>query len=326
VTAVGDDLGMLEILYSRELAALGMDRQLRHWYARGIVTRIAPGAYARTADLAALDRDAAFRLRMIALAQLHPHVQFSHDSAAAMWRLPSLGPWPNLAHVSAPRESGGRSTALFTRHGVGLDPRATSIEGVRVSSLARTLAEMATHRRFARAVAMLDDGLRQHDETEYRYGLAVPGKHEIVDELDQLGKVPGFARAAHAVQFADGRSGSAGESLSRVQMLALGVDIPELQVSFHDAAGWIGDGDFFWRDRGIVGEFDGDSKYGDARRYARGLTAEEVLIAEKRREDRLRRVVNGVVRWDWSVARDRRALAARLAEHGIVPRRSTRWL
>lgn len=315
---------MLEILYSRELAALGMDRQLRHWLANGAVTRIAPGAYVLSAKLADLDVDGTFRLRTIALAQLYPHVQFSHDSAAAMWRLPSLGPWPNLAHVSAPREAGGRSTALFTRHGVGLDPFATSIEGVRVSSLARALAEVATQRRFGRAVAMLDDGLREHDKTEYRHGLAVPTKDEVLEQLGQLGKIPGFARAPRVVGFANGRSGSVGESLSRVQMLALGVDIPELQVSFYDAAGHIGDSDFFWRDRGIVGEFDGDSKYGDARRYAKGLTAQEVLIMEKRREDRLRRVVNGVVRWDWSVARDRRALGALLAEQGIVPRRSTR--
>ena len=315
---------MLEILYSRELAALGMDRQLRHWLAKGIVTRIVPGAYVLTAGLAELDVDATFRLRTIALARLYPHLQFSHDSAAAMWRLPSLGPWPRLSHVSAAPEAGGRSTALFTRHGVGLDPLATSIEGARVSSLPRTLAEVATQRSFGRAVAMLDDGLRAHDNTEYRYGLPVPAKDEVLEQLSQLGKVPGFARAAHAVQFADGRSGSVGESLSRVQMLALDVEIPELQVSFYDAAGHIGDVDYFWRERGIAGEFDGNSKYGDARRYAKGLTAQELLIAEKRREDRLRRVVNGVVRWDWSVARDRRELAALLAQHGIVPRRSTR--
>jgi hypothetical protein len=120
------------------------------------------------------------------------------------------------------------------------------------------------------------------------------------------------------VEFADGLSGSPGESLSRVQMQAIGVDPPQLQVPFHDADGHIGDVDYYWPELGIAGEFDGDSKYGDARRYATHLTAQEVLLAEKRREDRLRRVVRGVVRWGWATARDRRALATLLAAQGIV--------
>ena len=106
--------------------------------------------------------------------------------------------------------------------------------------------------------------------------------------------------------------------MSRVQIHALGLPAPELQVDFHDHEGLIGTVDFYWRHLGLVGEFDGYSKYGDKRRFARHLSAEEVLVAEKLREDRLRAVVDGVVRWDWKVALDRHELGARLARHGLV--------
>ncbi len=311
---------MLEILYSRELAAIGMDRQLRSWFARGIVTRLVPGAYVRTAELAAIDRDERYRLRAVALSHLYPGQQFSHDSAAALWRLPTLGAWAPKIHVTSASTDGGRSTTLFVRHGFGLDPRATVIDGVRVSSLSRTLAEASTQPRFARAIAMLDDGLRTPEHGDFRFGTRAPTRAEVIRELEDLGRVPGFVRGARAVEFADGASGSVGESLSRVQMRAIGVDPPQLQVAFFDADGHIADTDFYWPELGVAGEFDGDSKYGDARRFGRHLTAQEVLVAEKRREDRLRRVVRGVVRWDWATALDRRALESRLAEHGIVAR------
>jgi hypothetical protein len=54
--------------------------------------------------------------------------------------------------------------------------------------------------------------------------------------------------------------------------------------------------DFFWDRQRIVGESDGYEKYLAA-------TAEETasrVILEKKREDRLRRNLNGFARWDWA--------------------------
>ena len=53
---------------------------------------------------------------------------------------------------------------------------------------------------------------------------------------------------------------SPGESLSRVQMFVLNLPRPTLQHPMHDDAGRIGVVDFWWQ--GVVGEFDGRSKYG----------------------------------------------------------------
>ena len=306
-----------EIILSRELRALGMERQLRSWNARGIVRRIVPGAYARVAEWEALTADERYRLRVIATASLYPDNVFSHDSAAALWRLPSVGAWPDTVHAVAPRSAGGRSKAHIQRHCIGTDPDAVPVDGVTVTSLARTLADMACHRSFSRAVAMLDDGLRMPEAGEDRYGIVAPTKERVLLKLMELGRAPGYVRARRALEFADSGAQSPGESLSRVQIHALGLPAPLLQVEFSDSRGPIGTVDFFWPDLGLIGEFDGNSKYGDARRHARHLSPEMILLAEKEREDRLRGVSEGFVRWGWDVARDRRALGERLSARGL---------
>jgi hypothetical protein len=309
------------VILSSELAALGMDRELRTDFKHGRVHRIVPGAYVRTEYLTALDADARYRLQVAAVARLLPDTQFCRESAAALWRLPILGRWPAKAHASIDRAGGGRSGALVQRHALGLDPVATIVDGVRVTSLVRTLAEVATGPSFGRAVGMLDDALHEPEEKDFRHGLVLPTKAELLGCLDSLGRPAGFARASAAIEFADGLSGSLGESLSRVQMRAIGVPLPKLQVPFYDHLGLIGYVDYFWPEFGLVGEFDGHSKYGDARRFARHLSAQDVLIAEKMREDRLRAVVSGVVRWGWSTALDRYAFSELLGSRGLRGRR-----
>lgn len=80
------------------------------------------------------------------------------------------------------------------------------------------------------------------------------------------------------------------ESISRVRLVDLGLPEPELQAPFHDIDGLIGYGDMWWPELGVIGEADGLMKYAD----------HQVLIAEKRREDRLRALGFAVVRWTWS--------------------------
>ncbi len=56
--------------------------------------------------------------------------------------------------------------------------------------------------------------------------------------------------------------------------------------------------DFGWPDFGVLGEFDGKTKYGELLRKP-GQTAEQVLIAEKQREDQMRELGWVVIRWMW---------------------------
>jgi len=127
----------------------------------------------------------------------------------------------------------------------------------------------------------------------------------------------GSAKALKAIEFADPAAGSLLESLSRVQFMLLGFPAPRLQVPFHDAEGFIGNADFYWPELDLIGESDGDFKY-DGANSPSGLSAETVKKAEKAREDRMRRLVTGFVRWNWDLAYDRQRLAAWVRPFGLA--------
>ncbi len=111
---------------------------------------------------------------------------------------------------------------------------------------------------------------------------------------------PGTRTLEVTLRLLDGRSESPGESRGRYLFWWLGLPKPELQYEVVDAAGrLVAINDFAWPDRNIYGEFDGKVKYG--RLLEPGQDPGEVVFAEKRREDEIRRVTGGtVVRWVWS--------------------------
>ncbi len=71
--------------------------------------------------------------------------------------------------------------------------------------------------------------------------------------------------------------------------------------------------DFAWPELEVVGEVDGRIKYGELLRP--GQTTADVVMAEKRREERIRQAGWWICRWGWSEANDPRAL-------GILLRRA----
>jgi len=75
-----------------------------------------------------------------------------------------------------------------------------------------------------------------------------------------------------------------------------------------DAFGtWLARSDFGWKERGVLGEFDGRIKYtGPQDEVARAV------MAEKDREARLREAGWVVVRWGWEDLRDPAALRRRI--------------
>jgi hypothetical protein len=99
-------------------------------------------------------------------------------------------------------------------------------------------------------------------------------------------------------------------------MKKIGCPMPELQVSFRDHLGDIGNTDFYWREYRLAGEADGDSKYLDPELRG-GRTASEVVLAEKRREDRIRALDEGMTRWPWAVGVNPQELRAHLQRAGL---------
>ena len=111
------------------------------------------------------------------------------------------------------------------------------------------------------------------------------------------------------LQFLDGRAESPGESRSRVALSRWGtLPNPELQPSIFDEKGrFLARVDFLFPELGVIGEFDGEGKY--RRKELRGTrTADDVVIAEKIREDALRALGWIVVRWTWPELGGRRWL------------------
>ena len=302
------------LFLTREASRLGSDRQLRRRHADGSLLRLTSGVYVETASFAALTSNDQYRTRLRAIAlTADTATQFSHDSAAAEWGLPSIGPWPRIAHQVVASSAGGTSRVSIRRHALGLDPDAIELNGIVVTSLARTVIDMASSAPFVRAVAMADRALRLAPE-----GL------DFDRALETRESSRGLVRAASVIEFASPLAASAGESFARVQFLALGYPPPELQVAFFDENGFAGEVDFYFRELDLIVEFDGDSKYGARREFQRGLTLEQMLLREKAREDRLRRLVRSFARINWTLASDRRALANHLRPHGLVERGRSR--
>jgi hypothetical protein len=296
------------LLLTRELRALGLDRAVRERSRRGDVVQIVRGVYIDARVWREADPSQRYRWKIDAVARLHPATVFSHESAAAVWGLPLLRVPPRV-HSRVPLESSLESNTLLRRHAIGQDPGAVRRDGVMVTSVAATLADACTLSDIATAVGIVDAGLRADPDGSDR---AVPTKPEVLAQIEALRTAPGVVRAKRTLDFADPRSGSLGESVTRVQLNALGWPRPQLQVAFHDARGHIGDVDFFWPDLALVAEFDGAVKYGDRRRFRRDLTHEQILVEEKRREDRLRALGLWVIRLDWTTVMDRSLLALAL--------------
>jgi hypothetical protein len=129
----------------------------------------------------------------------------------------------------------------------------------------------------------------------------------------------GRASARRALLLGDARSGSPGESLSRAAMHVCGFPMPQLQKTFSDRSGRM-IVDFWWPSLELIGEFDGVGKY-LRDEFLKGVTPGEAIVAERRREDRLRALAPRVTRWGWDTAWGIPAFRRHLTDAGLVAER-----
>lgn len=211
---------------------------------------------------------------------------FSHVSAAVIHGLPLLN--RRLAEVSVVRAGGGHggvSTTLHARRAVIAPPDATEVRGLPVTSLARTTADLVRILPFPEAVMLADAALRKGVDRD--------------ELLERTASGRGCRMARRALEFADARSESAGESLSRVRIHNLGLPAPDLQRNLYDGRGrFIARVDFWWEEFRLAGEFDGAIKYGANLRP--GQTPAEAIAQEKDREQQIITTDKYVVRWGWA--------------------------
>ncbi len=287
-------------------------RRLSRGAARGALVVVHPGVYARAADWAALGERDRHRLRVQgAVGSLSARLVVSHGSAAAMHGLRVLGSMPDRVHVTDPARSRSQSWSRVMKHAGPLDDEDVDrVDGILVTSLARTLVDVALTAAFADAVVSLDSGLRRPGVTR-------------ADLRARLARRSARARVAaqRAVEFASPLSHSGGESWCRCRLAELGAPDPVLQHVFRDSLGEVGPVDFWFADAGVVVEFDGDMKYLDER-YSGGLSASEVVLKERRRERRLLALpeVRDVVRADWRDLAEPWRLRRLIVGAGVVVR------
>jgi hypothetical protein len=290
------------------------DRSYRHAARRGDYVRLHRGAYIDATVWQTLDQDDQYRIRAIAATDASPsRPVLSHETAAVIWGVPRIRPLPTRIHVLATSASGSRKEGAFQRHATEVfDIGIVERDGFRITGMARTLVEYCASVPFADAVVALDWAFGADGPIESR-----PLFRILVERLAPVRARP---RVLRALEFSDPLSGSPGESLSRVVLHQLGFPPPVLQQRFVDRAGLVGLVDFWWPDRAVIGEFDGAAKYLEPR-FAGGRTPSEVLLAEKRRENRLRALGPKIARWDWRAATHPPELRSLLIEAGLRPER-----
>ena len=141
----------------------------------------------------------------------------------------------------------------------------------------------------------------------------------IVEGISSYPHSSAQRRAERVAALANPLAESAGESYSRAAFEFLGFEQPVLQQVFRDADGFIGRADCWWPRNRVVGEFDGKAKYVDA--AVRGeASAEEALYREKLREDRIRALGLGFVRWGWADVENPERLKRKLLAAGLRPK------
>lgn len=208
----------------RDLRDLGVaDGEIRSALRSGAIESVRRGFY-----VSAGTDDSTRHLTAVraAMAASSADLVVSHGSAAAVH---GFDQWPNpdeRVHLTVNRSHGGRKNALRVVHASVLHPDdIADVDGLRVTSPARTVVDLACAISFESAVCMGDSALRTLSRTD------------LDDALTRGAGRRGIDRARRAAAAMDGRSESVGESRSRVMMHRAGLPSPRLQCTLLDERG-----------------------------------------------------------------------------------------
>jgi hypothetical protein len=225
------------------------------------------------------------------LHSLGDRVVLSHASGAVAHGLEVWGTDLSRVHVTRLDGASGRIEGDVVHHEgrLGSDEVLT-VDGMRVLPVLRCAVEAASTSSSESALVVLDSLLHQ-GQADF---------DSLQRRFSAMSTWRGTRHLHVPMRMADGRSASAGESRGRWLFWTLHLPAPDLQVPIHDEDGVLrGTCDWGWRERGMLGEFDGKIKYG--RLLLPGQDPGDVVFAEKHREDELRRITGcTMVRLIWA--------------------------
>lgn len=299
------------------------EREIERLVVAGILRRVRNDRYAAVEDWNGLWNEGRHLVEVVAthLNSDAPGPVFWGPSAAVLHALPLYRLAPKKVHATILGARHGRTVAGVAWHSIPVDPvDIVELDGIRCTSLDRTVLDLACTTAATISLSAADAVLRR---------AAVSGQVQDADaaaewrarmqERAVRSRRPGIVRARQVIAFADGRAQLPGESVSRLHLRNLGFADPELQVHVVGSGGndyWL---DFGFRRSCFFGEFDGQGKYLDDS-MRNGMSAEEVVLAEKRREDDVRGVTGWRTgRWGSPDIRTAALLGAKLAAFGIRP-------
>jgi hypothetical protein len=311
------ELAREALIFNCDRGTLGQDNfRLSRAAQSGVLARVKQGVYLPSDIWTSLNPEDRHRLRLAIVERLSgPGLVFSHQSAAALLGLPVLGRWPDTAQVLCDCAAGGRSNRGITRHALGLAgvPRVT-VAGLTVTAPTRTVIDLAATMQFLPAVVAADAAMH----VDRRTGRSLTTPAEVRALLEAMMPFRGMRKVQSALDAATTLSDSVGETICRLILAEVGFAGPALQVEFRDSRGLIGYVDFSWRHARVLLEFDGEVKYTDPR-YTKGLSASQIVVREKNRENRLRALRYQVVRADWDSLRNPAMLLRLLLDAGLTP-------
>jgi predicted transcriptional regulator of viral defense system len=296
------------LVFAQHVRELGVTlSSVRHAIEAGVLYRVRRGVLARPP----LDSRHAVgeRYRTLVLATaavIAPDRVISHQSAAVIHGLPTIGALSHRVDTLAPDSDRHHASTSLIEHRTRVQPDTHIVDGVHVTSLARTLVDLASTTTLLVATVAIDAALRSQRV----------GREELFDELARVSPRYGYRKAAFAISFADARSANPGETLSRVRMHQLGFEAPDLQVHVSTSDGEY-DVDFGWESVPAFGEFDGVEKY-VREEMLNGESTAQAVLREKRREDAIRRTTQRTfARWGWADAWSSARLMRILDEAGV---------
>jgi predicted transcriptional regulator of viral defense system len=275
----------------REALLLGLSgREVEALLGSGAWVRVRPGAYAERATWDVATREQRHLLRAKAvLRSLEEPAVLAHVSAAVAHGLPVWGADLSLVHVVRPaRRHGARVEAGVAHHSAELPPEhVTAVDGLPVTTVARTVIDHSRTTHFEAGVVTADAAMNRRHVTP----------EDLRDLLFWQRDWPQARAAGRVTAFADGLAESVGESRGRVCFHLNGLPAPKLQFEVRDHDGvLLGRADFAFLRQRTLGEFDGRMKY---RSTPDGPSADDILWAEKQREDGIRALGWEFVRFIW---------------------------
>lgn len=227
------------------LAAGTTDRELRRLRRSGDIVSVRPGAYVAAEEL---DGDVAAHLHAACAAgtQLGPGTVLSHITAALLHGLPLWAPPLGRVHATRDRRSGSRRNRHLHLHAAALGPdEVVSKNGLLLTSLPRTMLDIARFLPFEQALVPVDAALHEHRVTP----------EQLREALERAAHRAGNTAARQVLAFARPGAASPGETRSRVAIHRAGLPAPVLQHELHTASGvFLGQVDFWWEEFGSAGE------------------------------------------------------------------------